>query len=161
LAYFSNKQRDRVGGIIFDDTGVRDYVPTSAKHLELLLHSIERAGDETAAAAPADDSPRGRLGALFRRTAGRTDGDAEEPAAASLEDVMVVVADRLRRRGIVVIASDFYAPPDKVAEALRLLSGKGHDVIAFHVLDPAELEFPFREATSFQDLETGERIPIV
>jgi uncharacterized protein (DUF58 family) len=160
LAYFSNQQRDRVGCATFDDRGVRDYVPTSAKHLEILLHTIERAGTPQAE-APATAPTTGRLGALFGRGRGSGVTAPAEPAAASLEDVMLVLADRLRRRGIVVVISDFYAEPDSVAAALRHLAGKGQDVIVFHVLDPAELEFPFSEATSFEDLETGVRIPVV
>jgi uncharacterized protein (DUF58 family) len=169
LAYFSNQQRDRVGCIIYDETGVRDYVPNSAKHLEALLHTIERAGtpaaEPDAAGGGGIDGPqggwRGRLsGAAESLRRGRGVA-AEVKANASLDDVMLVAADRLRRRGFVVVISDFYAEPDAVARALGHLRGKGQDVIVFHVLDPAELDFPFQEATSFEDLETGERIPVV
>jgi hypothetical protein len=34
-------------------------------------------------------------------------------------------------------------------------------VIAFHVLDPTELEFPFEEPSGFEDLESGEQIPVI
>ena len=46
-------------------------------------------------------------------------------------------------------------------EAMRPLRYRGHDVIVFHVLDPAEIDFPFDDAASFEDLETGDRMPIV
>jgi hypothetical protein len=72
-----------------------------------------------------------------------------------------VVADRLRRRGILAVVSDFYEEPEQVRDALRLLRSKGQDIIAFHVLDPAELEFPYREAASFEDVESGRRVPVV
>jgi uncharacterized protein (DUF58 family) len=71
------------------------------------------------------------------------------------------LTERLVRRGIVVVISDLYEEPDKVANAIRPLRYRGHDVIVFHVLDPAEIEFPFGEAASFEDLETGDRMPIV
>lgn len=74
---------------------------------------------------------------------------------------MLTAAERLSRRGIVLVLSDFYEEPDRVVDALRLLRGRGHDLMVFHLLDPAELEFPFDEATSFEDLETGEQMPIV
>jgi hypothetical protein len=48
-----------------------------------------------------------------------------------------------------------------VAAAVKPLRFQGHDVVVFHVLDPSELEFPFDEAASFQDLESGDRMPIV
>jgi hypothetical protein len=74
---------------------------------------------------------------------------------------LLKASESLRRRGIVVLISDFYEEPDAVLEAVTHLRGKGNDLIIFHVLDPAEIEFPFDEAGSFEDLETGEQIPIV
>ena len=71
------------------------------------------------------------------------------------------LTERLVRRGIVVVISDLYDEPDAIANAVRPLRYRGHDVIVFHVLDPAEIDFPFTEAASFEDLETGERMPIV
>jgi uncharacterized protein (DUF58 family) len=71
------------------------------------------------------------------------------------------LTERLRRRGIVVVISDFYDEPEAVAQAVRPLRFRGHDVIVFHVLDPAELDFPFTESVSFEDMETGDRMPIV
>lgn len=82
---------------------------------------------------------------------------AGEPG--SLYDALLVGAERLPRRGIVLVVSDFYEQPDQVMEALRLIRGRGHDIIVFHVLDPAERELPFDEPTSFEDMETGERLP--
>ncbi len=60
-----------------------------------------------------------------------------------------------------MLISDFYEDPERAVEAVRRLKFRGSDVIVFHVLDPAEVEFPFEEAASFRDLETGERIPVV
>lgn len=133
LLYFSSQQRDRVGLVMYDEDGVGDFVPPSAKHLEHTLYALERAGS------------------------GRTD-PAERVTPA--DDVMRRLADRLRRRGIVAVVSDFYEEPESVRDALQLLRSQGQDVIAFHVLDPAELEFPFTEANSFEDVETGRRVPV-
>jgi uncharacterized protein (DUF58 family) len=83
---------------------------------------------------------------------------AGEPG--SLYDALLVGAERLPRRGIVLVVSDFYEQPDQVMEALRLIRGRGHDIIVFHVLDPAERALPFDEPTSFEDMETGERLPV-
>ncbi len=74
---------------------------------------------------------------------------------------MLTVTERLRRRGIVAIVSDLYDEPDAIASAIKPLRFRGHDVIVFHVLDPAELDFPFQEAMSFEDLENGDRMPVV
>ena len=71
------------------------------------------------------------------------------------------IADSVRRRSIVVLVSDLYEEPDRVLDAAAVLRGKGNDLIVFHVLDPVELEFPFDEAATFEDLESGERLPVV
>jgi uncharacterized protein (DUF58 family) len=127
LTYFSNQQRDRVGLVTFDQDVV-DYVPPSAKHMDVVLHTLDRA--ETAEA-----------GLL----------------APALEHALGIMT----RRGILVVISDLYESPEDVLAAIKPLRYRGNDVIVFHVLDPAEIDFPFEEAGNFEDLETGERIPIV
>src|SRR5690606_23644220 len=56
---------------------------------------------------------------------------------------------------------DFYEDPEAVLEAVKPLRARGHDLIVFHLLDPTELEFPFEEASNFEEMETGERLPVV
>ena len=51
--------------------------------------------------------------------------------------------------------SDFYEEPQEVLDAVGLIRFRGNDVILFHVLDPAEIDFTFDDASSFEDL--GER----
>jgi uncharacterized protein (DUF58 family) len=63
------------------------------------------------------------------------------------------LAERVPRRGIVVIFSDFFDEPDDIVAGLKHLRHKRHEVIVMQVLDRAELEFPFREATLFRGLE--------
>jgi uncharacterized protein (DUF58 family) len=70
-------------------------------------------------------------------------------------------AEHFRRRGLVILVSDFYDEPDAVLDAVKPLRFLGNDLIVFHVLDPAELEFPYDEATSFKDVESGEQLPVV
>jgi len=84
-----------------------------------------------------------------------------EPRPGTLAPPLRTLTERLRRRGILVVISDLYDEPEAVANAVRPLRYRGHDVIVFHVLDPAELDFPFTEAVSFEDMETGDRMPIV
>ena len=62
---------------------------------------------------------------------------------------------------MLVIISDFYDEPEKILEAVKPLRFAGNDVIMFHVLDPAEVDFPYDDSSSFQDLETGRKIPVV
>lgn len=127
LTYFSRRQRDRVGLYAFDSEVV-EHVRPSVRHLDQVLHALERVRP-------------GRPGAL-------------KPS-------LFTVASTFRRRGILVLISDFYESPDAVVDALRPLASGRHDLIVFHVLDPAELDFPFEKPASFQDLETGELFPVV
>jgi len=60
-----------------------------------------------------------------------------------------------------VLLSDLYEEPGAVLEAVASLTHGGSDLVVFHILDPAELRFPFEEPASYQDLESGERMPIV
>ena len=80
--------------------------------------------------------------------------------AGDLLKPLVQVAESLGRRGIVVLVSDLYADPAAIIDAVGALRSKGQDVIVFHILDPAEVDFPFDAPRSFEDLETGERLPI-
>jgi uncharacterized protein (DUF58 family) len=127
LTYFCQKQRDRIGLVTFD-RDVLAHVPPSAKHLEEILYTLDRAKP-------------GKPGSLL------------EPIRR--------VSEHFRRRSIIALISDFYEEPERVMDALKYLGQRGNDVIVFHVLDPAELEFPFKDAMEFEDSESGERLPVI
>jgi uncharacterized protein (DUF58 family) len=61
----------------------------------------------------------------------------------------------LNKRGLVVVISDLLTSIDRLESDLGYLSAGGHDVVVFHVLDPAELSFDFDAPALFQDVETG------
>ena len=63
------------------------------------------------------------------------------------------LAERLARRGIVVILSDLFDDVDAMLAGLKHLRHRRHDVIVLHVLDPAEIDFPFQQVTMFKGLE--------
>ena len=71
------------------------------------------------------------------------------------------IAEHARRRQIVVIISDLYEEPEQVVRAVARLRNRGNDLIVMQVLDPAEIELPFDDAANFEDMETGEAIPVV
>ncbi|MCC7417967.1 MAG: DUF58 domain-containing protein [Acidobacteria bacterium] len=127
LAYLAHRQRDRVGIVTFD-TDIVAHVPPSAKHFDMVLHTLDRARAE-------------RPGALARP--------------------LGLVAEHFKRRGLLILISDFYEEPDAVLDAVKPLRFLGNDLIVFHVLDPAELDFGFEDASSFEDLESGEQVPVV
>jgi uncharacterized protein (DUF58 family) len=66
----------------------------------------------------------------------------------------------MSRAGIVVVVSDCYEEPALVQSAVGTLRARGHDVVLFHLLDPAERELPGDGAATFEDAETGERLPL-
>lgn len=63
------------------------------------------------------------------------------------------LAERITRRGIIVVLSDFFDELDDILGGLKHLRHKRHEVIVMQVLDPAELDFPFQDATLFRGLE--------
>ena len=71
------------------------------------------------------------------------------------------VAEHFGRRGVLVVISDFYEDPEEIVDAVTPLRFRGNDIVVFHVLDPAELEFGFTDAQAFEDLESGEQMPVV
>ncbi len=66
------------------------------------------------------------------------------------------VAERMKRRGLVILISDLLDEPEKVLSGLKHLRWDGHEVIVLQVLDPLELSFAFPQDARFQDLETAE-----
>jgi uncharacterized protein (DUF58 family) len=127
LAYLSHRQRDRVGIVTFDAEIVA-HVPPSAKHFNVLLHTLDRAAAE-------------RPGRLLAN--------------------LTLLAEHFKRRSIVALISDLYESPEALLEVLKPYSFLGNDLVVFHVLDPAEIEFPYDEPSRFVDLETGEEVPVV
>ncbi len=79
----------------------------------------------------------------------------------NIERVFRKLTEQFKRRSMLLVISDFYEDPSKILDAFAQLRGCGNDLMAMHVLDSAELEFPYDGATSFEDIETGERIPVI
>jgi uncharacterized protein (DUF58 family) len=63
------------------------------------------------------------------------------------------LAERLKKRGVVIILSDLFDDVPAMLAGLKHFRHRRHEVILFHVLDPAELDFPFRTITMFKGLE--------
>ena len=103
-------------------------MPPSAKHLDVVLHTLDRA-------KPA--RPGELVGPLRK------------------------LAEHFGRRGIIVVISDFYAEPEEIFHAIGPIVHRGNDVVLFHVMDPQEIDFSFTEPSSFEDMESGDQMPIV
>jgi uncharacterized protein (DUF58 family) len=127
LTYLVHRQRDRVGLVAFDSDVVQ-YVPPSAKHMDVVLHTLDKL------------EPKGPGG---------------------LRAPLHKIAEHFGRRSVLVLISDFYEEPDEVLESIGPIRFRGNDIIVFHLLDPAEIDFSFDTPSAFEDLESGEQLPIV
>jgi uncharacterized protein (DUF58 family) len=139
FAYLVGKQGDPTGLLLFDEA-TRQYLPPSTRPGQ--IREIFRLIDGAAPAGPTDPARAvGHLGEL------------------------------LDKRSLVLIFTDLLdAEPDggptgrdqsgpargPMAERLRQLRARGHDVVVFHLLDPDEVELPFDDLTFFQGLEPGD-----
>jgi uncharacterized protein (DUF58 family) len=65
-----------------------------------------------------------------------------------------------QRAGIIVLVTDCYEQPDVLGRAVDALRMHGHDLIVFHVVDPAERELPGDDDTTFEDVESGNLLPL-
>jgi uncharacterized protein (DUF58 family) len=68
------------------------------------------------------------------------------------------VAERIKRRGLVILISDLIDDEASIAHGLQHFRHDRHEVLVFHVLDDAELTFPFDRLTRFRDMEGGGRL---
>ena len=81
-------------------------------------------------------------------------------AKTSIGPALHRMAERITRRGLVVLISDLMDDPATVLTGLKHFRHKGNEVIVFHVLDPREMDIDYRQAVEFEDMETGERIRV-
>jgi len=135
-----------------------DYARTVAASLAWLLNrqgdavGLTTFDEHVRAIVPARYRP-GQLRRLFVTLEEPPSGRDTKPGVA-LEDV----AQRLRKRGLVILISDMLAPVQQIGDGLRLLRGCLHDLVVFQVLDPAEKTLTFDGPRLFEDLETGQEI---
>ncbi len=80
--------------------------------------------------------------------------------ATSLSAALERAAQLLRKRGLVVLLSDFLAPVPELERPLAHLAALGHDLAAVQFLDPAELTLSFHQPARFEDLESGQSLHV-
>lgn len=123
----------------------------------LMIHQQDPVGlmtfDEKLRASLPARSKRSQLGNMLAllskaKPAGKTD------VAGNLRRISAM----LRQKSLLMVFSDLLCDPEPVMDAFRMLRHRGHDVIVFHVLDEAEVNFPFEQLSDFEDPESGERL---
>jgi uncharacterized protein (DUF58 family) len=137
LAYLVLRQQDCVGLATFD-TEVRSFVEPSGSpsHLEQIVRAMDGV------------SPRGR--GPMRATAGQTD----------MAPVFHHLAERLGRRGIVIVLSDFFDDVPAMLKGLKHFRHRRQEVILLHIVDREELDFPFDDPTRFRGLEDNQELAL-
>ena len=73
-------------------------------------------------------------------------------------NVLHELADRIQKRGMVILISDLLDKPENIMKGLKHFRHQNQEVIVFHILDRKESEFDFDTRTKFLDMETGEEI---
>ncbi|EMI27506.1 DUF58 domain-containing protein [Rhodopirellula europaea] len=100
-------------------------------------------------------SRRGHLGDVLAALSGMTPESTTE-----LPRCLVQVAAMLKQHSLVMLFSDLLGDPEETLAALARLRHGGHDVIVFHVLDDAEVRFPYDGPVEFEDPESGELVTV-
>jgi uncharacterized protein (DUF58 family) len=75
-----------------------------------------------------------------------------------IEPVLHQMADRIKKRGLVILVSDLLDEPEEIMNGLKHFRHNNQEVIVFHILDRKELEFDFNSRTRFLDMESGDEI---
>ena len=84
----------------------------------------------------------------------------EPGAVTNVSKTFHDLAERIKRRGLIIVVSDLFDEPLEVMRGLRHFRFKKHEVMIFHVFDKWEIEFPFKRLADFVDMETNERLQV-
>jgi len=88
----------------------------------------------------------------------KTLAEGEPAGRTKLGPALHELAERIKRRGLVVLLSDLLDSPADVLSGLQHFRHRNHEVIVFHILDPDEIDFPFTDASTFVDMESGAQL---
>jgi uncharacterized protein (DUF58 family) len=130
-----------------------DYAATAAASLAYLLHQKQDAvGLITFSTKVEKHLPPGSNASHLKALVHALETSAPSDGT-DLTQVFGELAQQVRRRGIVVLISDLFAPPEALAKALKQFRAGKQELIVLQVLDDDELNFPFRDDTLFRALE--------
>ena len=101
--------------------------------------------------------PFGSSTAHVQEVLRRLDGAAGR-GPTDLAGALDFAAEKVGRRGLVVVASDLFDATERAVPALKMLRGRRHDVLVLHLLDREELDFPFDDPTRFLSMEDERQI---
>ena len=84
--------------------------------------------------------------------------NAEGSGVTKIGQAFHHLAEQMTRRSLIIIFSDLFDDPQEILSGLKHFRHQKHEVIVFHVLDPMERDLSFRQAGTFVDLESGEKL---
>lgn len=82
----------------------------------------------------------------------------EASSKTNSAESLTIIAEKIKRRGLVIIISDFFDDIEMTLKAIKHFAHKKNEVIIFQVLDPLERSFGFGKDSIFKDLESGEEL---
>ncbi len=85
---------------------------------------------------------------------------AEPGEKTSVSPALHEIAERMKRRGLMILISDLMDDPETIISGLKHFRHRQHEVIVFHVLDPFEIDLDYKDEVEFEDLETGRRLRV-
>ena len=125
----------------------------------LMVHQQDPVGlitfDSKVRSSLAPKSKRSQLGTILSHLA-----KLEPTGQTDVAQGLAQTASMLKHHSLVMVFSDLLADPEPVIRSLRQLRHGGHDVILFHILDEAEVNFPFSGAIEFEDPESHDRLQV-
>jgi len=157
------------GWIIVDRSGSMGYGPPGRTKLDaarfiagvfayMLVQQRDAVGLATCDQQLADYlAPRATRDHLHRILASLGDTQPDQPT--SLAPVLHNLADRIKRRGLIVLISDLFDDAEAIRVALTHFAHRRHEIVVFRVLDRREVEFPFKSPTRFDALEDDRSLP--
>lgn len=87
--------------------------------------------------------------------------DATEPGGETgLAEIFHDIAERIPRRGLVIVLSDLFDDATELVKALHHFRYRRHEVVVFHIMAEEELHFPFDSFTQFRDLEVDREVQV-
>ena len=160
VGFLTARTGNRMGAVALTDTGTR-LIPARPGRagLRTLLRTLLTIGTPGEPPRPSGRFPRpdpagaaGTAGPAGAAAGGR--GGASAPAGTDLARALEALRRPQRRRGLVVVVSDFLSVDLSWERPLRALAGR-HDVLAIEVIDPLELALPNVGPLAVVDPETG------
>jgi uncharacterized protein (DUF58 family) len=153
--------------LLIDSSGSMDFGPAGATRLDYarrlagtLAYLAAQQGDAVGLRSMADkplEIPARRGAAHLGLVLDQMEG-IRAAGGTTLLAALHDAAEQIRQRALVIIFSDFFAPPAELKQAVQHLRFRKHDVAAFHLLHESELAFDFDQPARFIDMEGGEPV---